>query len=125
MARFFRAGVWSLLLLWVASPALAQTRVYALQSRYLFVLDGSSFQQLARLDLISQGNPMGIAVTGNGTRAYIGLGGTFSWAGPGETAAGAQPRVAVVDLLTMTVVRTIAVGVQPIDVVASPTGDRV
>ena len=116
-----------LLLLWisVASPAFTQTRIYALQSRYLYVLDGANYQQLARLDLVSQGNPSGLAVTGNGTRAYLGLGGFSSWAAPGETAAGAQPRVAVLDLLTMTVVRTIAVGTQPIDVVASPAGDRV
>jgi YVTN family beta-propeller protein len=125
MAFLRRVLVFAMASIAMALPATAQTRVYALQSRYLHVLDGSSFQQLARLDLVSQGNPTGIAVTGNGTRAYIGLGGTFSWAGPDEAAAGAQPRVAIVDLLTMSVVRQIAVGAQPIDVVASPAGDRV
>jgi YVTN family beta-propeller protein len=125
MASVRRVVICLLLVFSIASAAEAQTRIYALQTRYLYVLDGSTFQQLSRLDLFTSGNPSGIAVTGNGTRAYIGLGGNSSGAQLGETAIGPQPRVAVLDLRTLTVIHTIDVGTLPIDVVASPSGDRV
>src|ERR1041385_664743 len=93
-----------LLILWVAAalPAAAQTRLYTLDGRYLRVLDGDTIQTLARVDLLNYGNAAGLALAGNGSRAYVGLGGGLTFAAPGETPGpGAQPKVAVVDLFTL------------------------
>ncbi len=123
-----RAVITGLLALASAIPAAAQTRVYTLSGRYLSILDGATLQQIARLDLITRGNPSGIAIASNGSRAYVGLGGGISNITPGDPpniSPGPQAKVAVIDLLALTVLRTIDVGTQPTEVVASPSGDRV
>jgi YVTN family beta-propeller protein len=125
MDRVLRAALSSLLWLSLASPAAAQTRLYTVDERKLRVLDGQTLAELGHVDLLSHGNPFGIAVASNNTRAYVGLSGSNTFANPGETPPGAQPKVAVVDLLTLTVLRTIDVGTSPIQLAASPSGDRV
>jgi hypothetical protein len=113
-----------LAVLLAAQSAFAQSRLYTLDVRYMAVLDSSTLQQLALVDLNAVGNPAGIAIAGNGSRAYIGLGGaTPPFSTPG--AAGPQTKVAVIDLLTYSVLRTIDVGGLPAEPVASPSGDRI
>jgi YVTN family beta-propeller protein len=125
MARLLGAVLSSLLWLFLASPTAAQTRLYTVDERSLLVLDSQTLFAIAQVDLLSYGNPSGIAIASNNTRAYVGLSGSDTFAFPGQTPAGAQPKVAVVDLRTLSVVRTIDVGTSPIQLAASPAGDRV
>jgi YVTN family beta-propeller protein len=123
-----RIALLGLLSFLLTAPATAQTRLYPLQARYLSVVDAATFQTLATVDLIRFGNPAGIAIPNTGTRAYVGLGGVASGILPSDppgAAAGPQNRVAVIDLFTLTVIRTIEVGIAPTEVVASPSGDRI
>jgi DNA-binding beta-propeller fold protein YncE len=125
MTLWRRAVLSSLLWMSVAPPAAAQTRVYTVDERSLVVMDGQTLATIGRLNLLSYGNPNGIAIASNNTRAYIGLSGVDTFANPGETPGGAQPKVAVVDLVTLSVVRTIDLGALPFGPAASPSGDRV
>ncbi len=111
-----------------SSSVFGQTRLYTLNgNRYLTVLDAVTLQQLARLDLLTVGNPLGIVVTNNGSRAYVGLGGSPPlFPSPGDPMpAGRLKKVAVVDLITLSVLHMIDVGGFPGTPVASPSGDRV
>jgi YVTN family beta-propeller protein len=121
LPRTLRLALAGLMLLGVTSRAGAQGRVYSLDSQALKSHDPETLTQLASVDLSAIGQPHGVAVGANGTRIYVGLAGSGAGSGTGTPANA----VAVVDAASMTVLRTIPVGVGPAWLIASPDGSRI